>query len=84
MVCLVKNICIFLIFVDGTDGSQIHIWIDLVNDVTWAYSGESATFTNWRDGQPRDGKEACTTLNSVGTWNDVPCDANKDVLCEEY
>ena len=62
------------------------IWLDLVNDVTWAHSGKDATFTHWQDGEPRSDAEACAGINKSGGWFDVYCYEieiwNMAYLCE--
>ena len=49
------------------------IWIDLENDVVWKHSGETATYTNWKDGEPQDASESCTVMLASGYWNDISC-----------
>ena len=49
------------------------IWIDLENDVVWKHSGETATYTNWKDPNPQDWRENCTVMLASGDWNDFSC-----------
>jgi hypothetical protein len=51
---------------------------------TWT-SGEPASFTRWRSGEPNNagGREDCAEwiLNDAG-WNDLPCDERRASICE--
>ena len=59
--------------------STHNLWIGL-NDLDsegvwrWSQSGEEATFTAWRDGQPNSsqGEQDCAGLEDFG-WNDLWC-----------
>ena len=48
------------------------MWIDLVNDTTWAYSGQLADWTNFGQDEPGDIPEVDTVLNwDYGVWYDM-------------
>ena len=67
----------------GSSGSR-YIWIDLVDDVTWHHSGQTATFTNWEEDEPTNNNPStgCTIMKPYGMWNDRPCHKVYGFLCE--
>lgn len=49
----------------------------------WEYSKKPLNLTFWRPGEPNDaGSEDCLATNT-GVWNDIPCTAEKEFVCEK-
>uniref|UniRef100_G1Q3F7 C-type lectin domain-containing protein n=1 Tax=Myotis lucifugus TaxID=59463 RepID=G1Q3F7_MYOLU len=46
--------------------------------------GAFLVYSNWAPGEPNDdsGREDCVEIMANGKWNDVPCGANRLVICE--
>ena len=63
------------------DGSKT-VLLDLINDGTWAHSGDTASFMNWAIKQPDPTGQQCTVVRPHGEWNDVDCSVPSAFLCE--
>ncbi|XP_065133254.1 mannose-binding protein C [Paramisgurnus dabryanus] len=63
-------------FIGATDKEKEGLFVDMDN--------QPLTFTKWRTNEPNDYKdqEDCTVAEITGGWNDVPCSAKVNVVCE--
>lgn len=60
---------------------------DSANEGTWTWAtGDAFAFTNWRSGEPNNGggNEDCGLIEGGrgGTWDDRPCGASNEFVCE--
>ncbi|CAI5661602.1 unnamed protein product [Oreochromis niloticus] len=56
-------------------------WIGLYK-TSWEWSdGSNATYTNWKSGEPKDGKDCALMETSSASWSGEDCDKNHDFLC---
>lgn len=64
-------------------------WLGLVraNRGSWQWSNGSRDlpYTNWAPTEPNDidGTENCVVINSLGKWNDLPCQKQNYLACYE-
>ena len=65
----------------GGHKGRLDVWIDLINDDTWAHSGQQATFYDWKDTQPDKAEQTCATMRIK--WYDVQCDRQYAFVCEK-
>jgi hypothetical protein len=63
---------------------------DTATEGTWTWVTDDAlTYKNWNTGEPSDttGAENCVAMYGdgelAGKWNDVPCDAPKQFICQD-
>jgi hypothetical protein len=64
------------------------VWIgltDILEEGTFIWwDGTAPTFTAWNGGEPNDwGGEDCGQLMAWAGWNDLPCEAQLPVVCED-
>ena len=70
-------------------GHVTNSWIGLQKGGTsrWMWSDGSGIpqFTKWNDGEPNNfgGNEECAEMSETGSWNDIPCEEIKDLVCYE-
>ena len=67
------------------NNGYLQYWIDLIDDTTWAHSGETATYTSWNHGRPRPADRQCAGIsqNSSWKWNDLHCQTKYAYICEK-
>ncbi|XP_052078292.1 CD209 antigen-like protein C [Mytilus californianus] len=64
------------LWLGGTDMDSEGNWI-------WNDSKKTLNLTFWRPGEPNDaGSEDCLATHT-GVWNDIPCTAEKQFVCEK-
>ena len=78
----------------GWNSQKVEAWIGLTDADSegvfkWASTGEVASYTNWRAGEPSNdvSNEHCVLYVWIDNkWNDAPCDNNlgykRVALCE--
>lgn len=65
----------------GTPGGKVWIGLTLVG-ATWTWDdGTAAVDVNFRDGEP-SGDGACVEWGPGNSLNDIPCDVDRDYVCE--
>lgn len=51
----------------------------------WTESNKEPEYSSWAETAPNNGgnDENCGIMNPLGQWNDIPCSAHIDYICEK-